>query len=394
MSVSVELRLEAINVGKRLRPLSETAVGQLMESMNSIGLQVPILVWNPTGSPKLVAGLHRLEAARRLGLETIACQHLTLNTEDDAERVEIAENLHRADLTPMERAEQTARWIELTEIISSQVGTKLGRPQGGTRAASRELGISNSGAHRAQKIAAIDPEAKEIAAGLPQQDLLEIAAKEKKKQAEFARFKIEERKRKTAEKKANRVAKEQALASKISALPTKSYGVILADPPWRFEPWSRESGMDRAADNHYPTLDLAAILATRPPAADDAVLLLWATVPMLREALQVMAGWNFAYKSNFAWVKLTAGMGYWNRNAHEHLLIGTRGHIPAPAPGDQASSVIMSPAGAHSSKPQAAYEIAERYFPTLPKFEMFARSRRDGWDSWGAEAPNDEEAAA
>lgn len=33
--------------------------------------------------------------------------------------------------------------------------------------------------------------------------------------------------------------------------PDKKYGVILADPEWRFEPWSRETGMDRPADNHY-----------------------------------------------------------------------------------------------------------------------------------------------
>ena len=31
------------------------------------------------------------------------------------------------------------------------------------------------------------------------------------------------------------------------------YGVILADPPWRFEPFGRETGLDRSADNHYPT---------------------------------------------------------------------------------------------------------------------------------------------
>jgi hypothetical protein len=36
-------------------------------------------------------------------------------------------------------------------------------------------------------------------------------------------------------------------------LAAKRYGVILVDPEWRFEPWSREIGMDRAADNHYPT---------------------------------------------------------------------------------------------------------------------------------------------
>jgi N6-adenosine-specific RNA methylase IME4 len=52
---------------------------------------------------------------------------------------------------------------------------------------------------------------------------------------------------------------------------------------------------------------------------------------MLAQALDVMATWGFRYQSNFVWDKEVIGTGYWNRNRHEHLLIGTRGSIPAPA---------------------------------------------------------------
>jgi hypothetical protein len=62
-------------------------------------------------------------------------------------------------------------------------------------------------------------------------------------------------------KQAKRAAKEAALAAKQLALPDKRYGVIVADPPWRWEPYSRETGMDRAADNHYPTSGVEAIAA-------------------------------------------------------------------------------------------------------------------------------------
>jgi N6-adenosine-specific RNA methylase IME4 len=66
--------------------------------------------------------------------------------------------------------------------------------------------------------------------------------------------------------------------------------VILADPEWRFEPWSRTTGMDRAADNHYPTSAVGRIAArsVEDIAADDCVLFLWATAPMLCEALAVI----------------------------------------------------------------------------------------------------------
>ena len=55
-------------------------------------------------------------------------------------------------------------------------------------------------------------------------------------------------------KRAARTEREAALAAKIVAFPDRRYGVLYADPPWRFEPWSRDTGMDRAADNHYPTM--------------------------------------------------------------------------------------------------------------------------------------------
>jgi hypothetical protein len=62
----------------------------------------------------------------------------------------------------------------------------------------------------------------------------------------------------------------------------KLYAVIYADPPWRFEPYSRETGMSRAADNHYATLSTDAIAAIRVPAAKDCILYLCATPAMSR----------------------------------------------------------------------------------------------------------------
>ena len=130
-------------------------------------------------------------------------------------------------------------------------------------------------------------------------------------------------------KQRKRDANERALAGAQLALPEKRYGVILADPEWKFETWSND-GKLLSADNHYAVSDLADIKARDVPsiAADDCVLFLWATVPMLPEALEVMAAWGFTYKTSFVWVKDRAGTGYWNRNRHEYLLVGTRGSVP------------------------------------------------------------------
>jgi N6-adenosine-specific RNA methylase IME4 len=180
------------------------------------------------------------------------------------------------------------------------------------------------------------------------------------------------------------------------ALPTKRYGVILADPEWRFEPYSRETGIDRAADNHYPTSPLDVIKARDVPSisADDCVLFLWATAPMLPEALEVLKAWGFDYRSQIIWHKERIGTGYWFRNEHELLLVGTRGNIPAPAMGTQWRSLCASPSGVHSEKPGWQYELIEAYFPTLSKIELNARRARPGWDCWGVEAPPHVEAIA
>ncbi len=186
-----------------------------------------------------------------------------------------------------------------------------------------------------------------------------------------------------------REQRESDLALQQMALPDRRYGVIIADPEWRFEPYSRESGMDRAADNHYPTsvTDMIAARDVGSIAADDCVLFLWATVPMLRDALRVMEAWGFEYKSHAIWDKVHIGTGYWFRNRHELLLVGTKGDIPAPAMGEQFASVMTIARKEHSAKPEQFLELIEQYFPNLPKIELNRRGpARPGWDAWGNEA--------
>ncbi len=197
----------------------------------------------------------------------------------------------------------------------------------------------------------------------------------------------------TVAKKAKRVARERELGDKQIALPTRKFGVVYADPEWKFETYSAETGMDRAADNHYATSSVEMIKA-RPVgdiAADDCVLFLWATVPMLEHALDVLNEWGFKYRSQFIWRKPKAGTGYWNRNRHDILLIGTRGKVPCPAQGEQWGSVITADLARHSQKPDNFYYLIEHYFPSLPKIELNARGvARDGWCAWGNETESDE----
>jgi N6-adenosine-specific RNA methylase IME4/ParB-like chromosome segregation protein Spo0J len=163
------------------------------------------------------------------------------------------------------------------------------------------------------------------------------------------------------------------------------FPVIYADPPWRYDHQTTEN---RRTENHYPTLPLAEIFAlpVAEIATPDSVLFLWATMPLLPEALQVIDAWGFRYRTGLVWVKDKIGMGFWARMRHELLLIAVRGQMPTPLERARPDSVIEAPRTTHSTKPRVVYDYIEQMFPELKRVELFARERRDGWAAWGNEA--------
>ncbi|KXB00031.1 hypothetical protein AKJ41_04485 [candidate division MSBL1 archaeon SCGC-AAA259O05] len=175
----------------------------------------------------------------------------------------------------------------------------------------------------------------------------------------------------------------EEIKKKIEELPEGEYNVILADPPWEYE-WSLT--MTRKIENQYPTMTFEEIKNTDVPAADDAVLFLWATAPRLPQALEVMEAWGFEYVTNAAWDKGKIGMGYWFRGQHEHLLVGKKGDFSPPEQDKRVSSVVREERTKHSAKPGRVHEIIESYFPDAKCLELFARGEREGWTLWGPEA--------
>lgn len=172
----------------------------------------------------------------------------------------------------------------------------------------------------------------------------------------------------------------------------KQYSIIYADPPWQFSTWSNKA--KKNVTQHYPTMTLQQImdLPVKNIAADDAVLLLWATFPTLPCAFKTIEAWGFTYKTcAFTWVKQTRkskglfwGMGYYTRSNAEVCLLATKGK-PLPRLSHKVHSVISSPVEAHSKKPCEARERIVELFGDLPRIELFARQHVDGWDCWGNE---------
>lgn len=174
-------------------------------------------------------------------------------------------------------------------------------------------------------------------------------------------------------------------------LPRRHYGLILADPAWRYQTWST-AGEGKSPQAHYPCmgLDQIARLPVADLAAGDCALVMWATAPMLPDAIAVLERWGFRYKTAGAWAKqsksgagLAFGTGYLLRSAAEFYLLGTRGR-----PVVQSRSVrnlILARVREHSRKPEQMHADCEALFPG-PYLELFARQRRPGWDCWGNQA--------
>lgn len=164
----------------------------------------------------------------------------------------------------------------------------------------------------------------------------------------------------------------------------------MADPPWDFRNWSK-SGEAKNAKSHYACTPLDWIKSIRVAdmAGPNCLLWLWATNPMLPQALEVMSAWGFTYKTAGHWSKKTVhgkqafGTGYIFRNAGEPYLIGTIGR---PWTARNVRSVIEGVVREHSRKPIEAYREAEKLCGDVPRLELFGRETRDGWDVMGDEA--------
>jgi N6-adenosine-specific RNA methylase IME4 len=396
----------------RMRQLRPNVVDELAASMAERGLLHPIVVRRQNIGNVLVAGWHRLEVAKKLKSDRIRAVILEGVDADQAQLAEIDENLIRADLTPAERALHLARRKQLYEKAHPETRpTKAGGPgrakthrQNGddtaerfTQDAAKKIGRSERTVQREIARAGIPGLRDAVGTSLDQPEELDTLLKlpEPVQHDLIERAKSGERvTAKHIAKKINREAREQELGRKQLALPDKKYGVIVEDYEWDFEVFSRATGMDRHAANHYPVSEdahTAQEIVERTKdrfacAAEDCALFMWTTVPHLAIAIEVLRLRGFRYVSNFVWDKIKVGTGYWSRNRHEHCLLGIKGNIPCPAPGEQFESLFSILATEHSAKPECFLEIIGQYFPHLPKIELNRRGPpRPGWNAWGLE---------
>ncbi|HEX3652246.1 MAG TPA: MT-A70 family methyltransferase [Rhizomicrobium sp.] len=175
----------------------------------------------------------------------------------------------------------------------------------------------------------------------------------------------------------------------------KKFATILADPPWQFTNRTGKIAPEYKKLTRYGTMSLEDIctLPVSEVARERAHLYLWVPNALLPWGLQAMAMWGFTYKSNLIWHKIRKdggpdgrGVGFYFRNVTEIVLFGVRGkNIRTLKAGRSQVNFIASRKQEHSRKPDEQYAIVASC-SAGPYLELFARGRRDGWTSWGAQA--------
>jgi ParB-like chromosome segregation protein Spo0J len=273
-----------------------------------------------------VAGAHRLRACEQLGWKTVPVTIISAS-KLTSELAGLDENLVRAELTILQRAEQLARRKQLYEALHPETrrGVAGGRASGGSRRGERttdtvslvrqvaqKAGVSSRTIERQVQIATGIPKALRKAlhrtwAADDQKALLQIARLEGAEQGAVVELI-------STGTGSVRLAKAKAIGATLGRMkpPTGRYRAIVVDPPWPYE----------ASNEDYPSSSLSEIAALplRDLAEDDAVVWLWTTNLMMRHVYPLLDAWGFAEQTILTWVKPKIGKGWYLRNQTEHCV--------------------------------------------------------------------------
>lgn len=169
------------------------------------------------------------------------------------------------------------------------------------------------------------------------------------------------------------------------------YKIIYADPPWSYK--DKANAGKRGSGHKYDIMTVEEIrsLPVNDIAADDCLLAMWWVAPMPFEALSIVEAWGFKLKTmkGFTWHKETKfgkshfGMGNWTRANTEDCLFAVKGNPRRINAGVR--QYVSSLRREHSRKPEEVRISLVTLMGDLPRVELFARQKTEGWDVFGNE---------
>lgn len=344
---------------------------------------------------RIISGHRRWLAARELGLSRVPVEYRVFANETDELEALLLENASR-DKTPEQKVREGVAWKDIESEkarqrqvqAAQQTNAQLGRSSETVSANLREASSGKTSAAVAEKVGMKPRTYEKAERVVATADALK--AEGNTEQAAALLTTLNEKSVHAAYEAITKPVKREEKRQQAQSLPDAVYNVIYADPAWEYD----NTGLNGAAEHHYSTMSIDDIYNLPRSIdlciADNAVLFLWATNPLLPEALECVRRWGFNYKTNVVWVKtelVKPGVGWYVRGRHELLLIATRGsftpldeHLSPPI-----GSVLEAPIQEHSRKPDDAYTLIERLYPDCSYVELFARRTREGWTTWGDE---------
>jgi site-specific DNA-methyltransferase (adenine-specific) len=180
----------------------------------------------------------------------------------------------------------------------------------------------------------------------------------------------------------------------MEELKPKKYQIIYADPPWSYN--DKMSGHSFSLDHEYQTQNKNWIQALniKDICEKDCILFLWVVSPMLNKGIETIKAWGFKYKTlAFCWSKHTKNgkkvknLGRWTMGNVELCLLGVKGHPQRIC--KNIYQLVEAERTKHSAKPPEVRQRIVSLMGDLPRIELFARNKTEGWDVWGNEVESD-----
>ena len=187
------------------------------------------------------------------------------------------------------------------------------------------------------------------------------------------------------------------------------YKIIYADPPWdikfgidthrerRKSTNSSAGGWISECNMEYATMSLDQIkeLPVKALADNNSVLFLWVINKYISAGYDVANSWGFKPVALLTWAKTPRGLGLGGTfvQTTEHLLFCRKGSLRAKHRIDTTwwnwKHPMKGTGSKHSRKPPEVYSLLDDLYGDLPRIELFARQRVEGWDCWGNEVESD-----
>jgi N6-adenosine-specific RNA methylase IME4 len=359
-------------------PLSADELAGLEASIKAEGCRDALVVWK-TGSI-LLDGHNRKRICDRMKF-VYETTEIDLPDRDSAKDWIETNQLARRNLTAEQRALLIGHIFNRKKGKQGGTGANQYTKQKGqnepsanaAESVAKEFGVSPATVKRDGKFAEVVDANPELKAAVNRKESAKKVMRDaKEKQRERRRGK-------------NRKMVESTPTIETAVESGPRFATILMDPPWD---WGDEGDVDQLgrARPTYDTMPLESIreLPIRDIADVDCHLYMWITNRSLPKGFSLLDSWGFRHITMLTWPKPSFGMGNYFRGQTEHVLFGVKGSQMLKR--KNASTLLPSwkRGKGHSAKPVEFYQFVESCSPG-PYLEMFSRSKRDGWTTWGAE---------